>query len=128
MDLWQAPRVAGLRRGFRPPADCFRTQDPAQLVVVVDIAGVDPERVRILAVDRTLVVSGERPRPTAAERPSYRQMEIAYGPFQRLIPIDEDIDPEAATASYEHGLLTIVLPVTPKAHPGRVSIEVKARA
>src|SRR5438093_26330 len=27
-DLWQIPRVAGLRQGFRPPTDCFRTEDP----------------------------------------------------------------------------------------------------
>src|SRR2546421_11799621 len=27
-DLWQVPRFAGLRRGFRPQSDCFRTEDP----------------------------------------------------------------------------------------------------
>jgi HSP20 family protein len=127
-DLWQIPRVAGVRHGFRPPADCFRTEDPTQLVVVVDIAGVDPSQVQIVAAERTLVISGERLRPRAAARPSYRQMEIDYGPFQRQIVLDEDVDASEARATYEDGLLTVVLPLMPRpSRPGRARIEIKAR-
>jgi HSP20 family protein len=126
-DLWQVPRVAGLRRGFRPPADCFRTEDPPKLVVVVDIAGVAPEQVHILVAKGILVVSGER-RPSAEGRPSYRQIEIDYGPFQRQIVLGDEVDAKAARASYEQGLLTIVLPLTKKARSsGKATIEVKAR-
>ena len=32
-DLWQVPRFSGLRAGFRPQIDCYRTADPAELVV-----------------------------------------------------------------------------------------------
>jgi HSP20 family protein len=127
-DLWQIPRVAGMRQGFRPPSDCFRTDDPPRLVVVVDLAGVDPGEIRIVVSDRTLVVTGERRRPGFAARPSYRQMEIDYGPFQRSIPLEEDVDAEAAKATYASGLLTIALPVAPRPPPaGRTRIEVKER-
>ena len=43
-DLWQVPRFAGLRRGFRPHVDCYRTDDPPAVTVVVDLAGIDPEQ------------------------------------------------------------------------------------
>jgi HSP20 family protein len=127
-DLWQLPRVAGLSHGFRPPTDCFRTEDPPQLVVVMEIAGVAAERVQILFGEGILSVSGERRRPTGAPRPSYRQIEIDYGPFQRQIVLGEDVDAEAAQASYENGLLVIVLPIAQKPSTrGKAKIEVKGR-
>lgn len=127
-DLWQIPRVAGLRQGFRPPTDCFRTEDPPELVVVVDIAGVDPADVQILVAENALVVSGVRRRPAAAKRPSYRQLEIDYGLFQHRIALDDDVDAAKATASYRSGLLTILLPIAPKRVRSRkASIEVKVR-
>jgi HSP20 family molecular chaperone IbpA len=110
-DLWQLPRVAGLRHGFRPPTDCFRTEDPPQVVIVVDVAGVDPDGLRVIVAERDVLVSGLRNRPGRGSRPSYDQMEIDYGPFERHVPLADGIDVERASATYEHGLLTVVLPV-----------------
>ena len=111
-DLWEVPRFSGLRRGFRPQCDCYRTDDPPELHVVVELAGVDPERVKVVAADRVLVVAGERTRPPVSGR--YQQMEIEYEPFQRRISLAEPVDPANATATYAQGLLTIVLPVAAK--------------
>ena len=109
-DLWQVTRLGGLRRGFRPLLDCFRTQDPPTYTVVVDLAGVDPERVNVTTADRALVISGERSRAECTGR-SYQQMEIEYGPFQRVIQLPEDVDPSSAEATYEKGLLRVVIPI-----------------
>ena len=123
-DLWQVPRFAGLRGGFHPRADCVRTDDPPRLTVVVELPGVDADDVRISATPRELVGAGERPRPAASGR--YQQLEIDYGPFQRRIPLAEEVDPDGVTASYERGLLTIVLPLARR--PGRpVAIRVGTR-
>jgi HSP20 family protein len=128
-DLWQLPRVAGLRQGFRPPTDCYRTTDPPELVVVLDLAGIDPSDVRVDVVGSTLLVSGQRRRPHAGARPSYRQMEIDYGYFERQVSLEDDLDVESARARYENGLLKIVLPVKPKAtRKERTVIVVKTRA
>ena len=32
-DLWQVPGFAGLRRGFRPHVDCYRTAEPPAVTV-----------------------------------------------------------------------------------------------
>jgi HSP20 family molecular chaperone IbpA len=40
----------------------------------------------------------------------------------RRISLAEDVDPEAAEATYERGLLTVVLPLAQKPRTGRVSI------
>ncbi|MHB1243046.1 MAG: Hsp20/alpha crystallin family protein [Gaiellaceae bacterium] len=117
-DLWQVPRFAGLRSGFRPAVDCFSTDDPPQLVIVVELAGVDPESIEIAVEERALTISGERPRPRVAGQ-VYQQAEIDYGRFERRLALDRDIDTKSADASYEAGMLRITLPVAQRAPRGR---------
>jgi HSP20 family protein len=124
-DLWQVPRFAGVRRGFRPNVDCFHTDDPHALTVVVELPGVEPSSVRVVAGERLLVVAGERTRPKVAGR-VYQQMEIEYGPFQRQVRLAEDVDPQRAEARFENGVLTIALPVVeqaPAAGRYRITVE-----
>jgi len=126
-DLWQVPRFAGTRRGFRPNVDSFHTDEPHELTVVIDLPGVDPSSLELVVGERVLAIGGERRRPKVDGGVSYQQMEIEYGPFTRHVRLSEDVDPERAHARYEHGVVTITLPVTDKPAPrGRVSIEVGA--
>lgn len=109
-DLWQMPAFAGQRRGFRPQCDCFRTDDPPTLHVVVELPGVDPDTVEVSAAGRMLTVAGQRERPKPAGA-RYQSMEIDYGSFQRRIELGEEVDVTRATALYERGMLKLVLPV-----------------
>jgi len=124
-DLWQVPRFSGMRHGFRPNVDCFHTDDPHALTVVVELPGVDPQSVRVVAGERLLVIAGERKRPRVPGR-VYQQMEIEYGQFRRQVHLAEDIDPEGAVARFQHGVLTVQLPVVDKAPAeGRYRITVE---
>jgi HSP20 family protein len=106
--------------------DCVRSEDPAELHVFVELPGVDPAAIQVIAADRVLVVAGERCRPALGGR--YEQMEIEYGPFQRRIPLGEPVDTAAATARYERGVLTVELPIAPRPVTGeRVSIAIGGR-
>jgi HSP20 family protein len=124
-DLWQVSHIGGLRRGFRPQLDCFQTEDPATFTVVMDIAGIDPERVRVTTSDRSLVISGERRRDESGGR-TYQQMEVEYGPFQRVIQLPEDADPANAEATYDKGLLRIVMPIA-KPAPRERPVPIRVR-
>ncbi|HVC88897.1 MAG TPA: Hsp20/alpha crystallin family protein [Gaiellaceae bacterium] len=124
-DLWQVPRFAGLRRGFRPNVDCFHTDEPHALTVVVELPGVDPGSVRVVVGERVCVIAGERQRPQVPGR-VYQQVEIEYGPFERRVRLAEDVDPEQACARFEHGVLTVELPIADRAPPaGRYRITVE---
>jgi HSP20 family protein len=112
-DLWQVSRLSGLRRGFRPQVDSFRTEDPPSYTVLVDIAGIDPEKVNVTAVEGALFVTGERPREICEGR-VYHQIEIEHGPFERVVRLPEDADLTHAEARYERGLLRIEIPVAVK--------------
>jgi len=123
-DLWQVPRFSGLRHGFAPAVDCFATNDPNQLVVVVELAGVDPASIEIRVAEQTLTISGQRARPRV-DGQVYQQAEIAYGRFERRIPLGHDIAPASASAAYEAGMLRITLPVAKRASRGAVAIVVR---
>jgi HSP20 family protein len=124
-DLWQVPRFSGHRSGFRPAVDCFVTAEPPQLVVVVELAGVDPDSIEIAAAERALTISGNRARPREPGQ-VYQQAEIDYGPFERRLQLDREIDAAAAVAAYEAGLLRITLPLAERAsRRRRVAIVVR---
>ena len=116
-DLWQVfPFSRGIRRGYRPEADVYRTEDPPALTVVVELPGVDPNEVRVIASPQALLIAGERRRPKDC------------GQYQQLVTLAEDVDPEQATATYERGFLTIKLPIAPKPAPAeRIAIVVTSR-
>jgi HSP20 family protein len=126
-DLWHLPRFVGGRRGFRPQVDCIRSEDPPELQVVVELPGVDPMSIQVVAADHVLVVAGERRRPEVSGR--YQQLEIEYGPFQRRIQLEDPVDPASATARFENGMLTVVLPIAEQAPQAEgVSIVIRGRA
>jgi HSP20 family protein len=126
-DLWSVPRFVVARRGFRPSVDCIRSDDPPALHVVVELPGVDADSIQVIAADRVLLVAGERCRPPVSGR--YQQMELEYGPFQRRISLAEPVDTAAATARYERGLLTVVLPIAPRpTKRERVAITIGAKS
>ena len=126
-DLWQVPRFTGLRRGFRPAVDCFETSDPRELVVVVELAGVDPETLEIAVQEQALTITGERTRPRTPGQ-LYQQAEIEYGRFERRLSLAHDVDPKAASASYESGLLRLTLPIADRPRGRRpIAIDVRRR-
>jgi HSP20 family protein len=117
-DLWQVPRFTGLRHGFRPAVDCYVTDDPHELNLLVELAGVDPASIEIAVDEQALTISGDRARPRIGGQ-VYQQAEIEYGHFERLIPLGHDVAAGSASATYEAGMLRITLPIAKRAARGR---------
>jgi HSP20 family protein len=124
-ELWQVPRFSGLRAGFRPHVDCYRTEE--SLTVLVELPGVDPDAVDLHVADGRLSIAGTRQRPRY-EGQVYQQMELDYGPFRRQVALDADVDVARADATYDRGILTIVLPLAQRPAKGeRMVIAVTRR-
>jgi HSP20 family protein len=98
------------RGGFSPAVDVYYTADPPRAVVRADLAGIDPQEIELQIRGRELVLSGQR-RPQPGEERVYQQLEIEHGPFRRVVALGVDVDNEAASASYEDGILTVELPL-----------------
>jgi HSP20 family molecular chaperone IbpA len=58
----------------------------------------------------------------------YEHIEIDYGRFERRIALGDDLDAGEAEAVYDHGLLTITLPLAQRSSgPVRVPVTRTAR-
>ena len=84
--------------------DCFDTDEPHELTVVLELPGIDPDSDRGRRRRALAPVAGERERPRV-DGQVYQQMEIEYGLFERVLKLTEDVDVDAATASYDRGML-----------------------
>ena len=108
-DVFERSGIAP-RRGFSPAVDVYYAGDPPYAVVEADLAGVSPRDVTIEVRGRQLVISGER-RAIESEGRLYQQIEIAHGPFRRIVELGVDVHAEEARATYEDGVLRIEIPI-----------------
>jgi HSP20 family protein len=91
--------------GWAPRADIYETAD--HILVVVEVPGVERSDIEIVVQGRYLRVSGTRGEPSAAGCMRWHQMEIAYGPFERVVALPAEADPERIEATYRDGFLRI---------------------
>jgi HSP20 family protein len=61
-----------------------------------------------------------------AEDKRYIRREWSYGPYQRSLTLPMEIDVDKATASYDNGVLTVVMPKLVPAPPQKVPISDEA--
>jgi len=54
-------------------------------------------------------------------------MEIAHGPFRRVVELGADVEAESASATYEDGILRIEIPLVEQADEAR-RIPIEGRA
>jgi len=93
-------------RVWHPPTDVC--EDDKNVIVQVEIAGIEQDDFHVELVDRTLVIGGERRLPPG--RQTYHNMEIHYGRFCSQVRIDWSIQESDIEASYENGFLYVRLP------------------
>lgn len=109
---------------WQPPTDVYQTKDA--VFVRANVAGVDPGEVTVTVDQHRLIIEGRRRDTSRSPGAQFRQMEIEYGPFRRVVPLPGAIDPSGARASCRHGLLEITAPQAPTVPAARVVIRVVA--
>jgi HSP20 family protein len=101
---------------FSPNADLFIDEEGRRLVAVIEVAGAEPESLRIGLDERHLVATGRRREPARVRRGSFVQKEIAHGEFVKRVPLPVPIEYEGVVATYEDGLLVVVAPIAATAY------------
>ena len=111
--LWGQGRQAVM------PLDAYRHGD--QLVVHLDVPGVDPASIELTVEKNVLTVRAER-QAKAGEGSEWLVNERPQGSFSRQLFLGEALDAEHIEASYDHGVLTVTVPVAEAAKPRKVEI------
>jgi HSP20 family protein len=109
------------------PVDAYRLGD--RFYLHLDIPGVDPESIEVTVEKNSLAVSAERvvAHPEAGEG-SWIIRERPQGSFSRRFMLGEALDTERIEAGYDHGVLTISIPVAEQAKPRKINIGVTDKA
>ena len=105
------------------PMDAYRRN--GDFVVHFDVPGVDPSSIDLTVEKNVLTVTAERhfqrqegDEITVSERPQ--------GRFNRQLFLGESLDAERISANYDHGVLTLHIPVAERAKPRKVEISAGA--
>jgi HSP20 family protein len=103
-----------------PAADIYETDD--DLVVNIDLPGVDPKLVEVRVENNVLTIRGERQFDPKQNSESYHRVERSYGPFGRAFTLSTSVNPEKIRATYQSGILTIVLSKAESAKPRKIEV------
>jgi HSP20 family protein len=121
LDRWAGHVWGGAFRGGAMPMDAFRRGD--SVVVNFDLPGVDPATVELTVERNVLTVKAERPavhgsedEVLVAERPT--------GQFTRRLFLGQSLDTDRVEAHYDHGVLSLTIPVAERAKSRRIEIGV----
>ena len=108
----------GLRSGFLP-ADAYRKGD--RFYLHIDLPGVDPDSVDVTVEKNTLTVSGERNWEIDPEDQVILSERLT-GSFSRQFFLGESLDTDAIEAGYDHGVLTLVIPIAETAKARKIVV------
>ena len=116
----QPPSPPAPAQDWQPPTDIW--EDDQQLVLVLELAGVDQSAVDIQIEEQLLIVSGQRQLEEAEGR-QYQRVERSYGSFCRQFNLPSAVERGRVRASCEQGLLRIVLPKSDRQQPLHIAID-----
>jgi HSP20 family protein len=117
-DVFERTRIARRGTGFVPAVDVAYTSEPPRVVVTAELAGVDADQLDLEIQGRKLILSGQRGQ-AEVEGDIYQLVEIERGSFRRIVELGVEVDPAAARASYEDGMLRVELPLAAPEHARR---------
>ena len=108
---------------LRPAMDVI--ENDTSITVRVDLPGLSPDNVNVELQNDMLTISGEMGDTIEKENDRYHYRERRRGSFRRSLRLPQTLDTSKVDASFENGVLTVVLPKLPEAQPKQ--IEVKRR-
>ncbi|MBI5709008.1 MAG: Hsp20/alpha crystallin family protein [Candidatus Eisenbacteria bacterium] len=106
---------------WSPPADLVVSEHGAR--VILELAGVPREGVKVQLRGNVLEVSGRRDPPQESAGTHYHRAEIYFGDFHRLVELPWEADPAKVDAIYRDGMLEIRLRPAPLSQRTEVPIE-----
>ncbi len=109
----------GNQRANYMPADAYRMGE--RFYIHVDLPGVDPDSIDVEIEKNSLTISAER-KWDRDEETQVLLNERPSGSFSRQFYLGEGLDTENIEAGYDHGVLTVSIPVAEAAKSRKISV------
>jgi HSP20 family protein len=108
---------------FVPAVEAYVDKEGKKYVCRVTIPGIEPKDLQIHAQGNLLTIRGERKLTHRAKQAELFEEEIAYGVFERTLPLPEGVNAEKLTAEYVNGVLEIAAPIAAAALPRKIEVK-----
>jgi HSP20 family protein len=89
------------------PIEYYKEGD--NLVVEVDVPGMDPKEIEVTISGDVLKVAGEREDNCREKQRDCILTEVRYGHFERSIRVPQGLESDQILASYDRGILKLVI-------------------
>lgn len=103
-----------------PPLNLL--QDDANLYAELELPGVAPENVEILAQGDTLTIKGSRRIAHDERTKQVIRSERVGGSFERTMTLPVEVDSDKVSATLKDGVLTITLPKAQAVLPRKIAV------
>ena len=113
------PGQAG-QRAWAPALDI--AERPDAYLVTVEVPGVKPEDLDITLEGGVLTVQGERRFQDESTDQQWHRVERRYGAFRRSITLPSQVQADKVEASFDNGLLHVLVLKAEAAMPKRIEI------
>jgi HSP20 family protein len=100
------------------PMDAWREGD--HFVIEFDLPGVSRDAIDLDVERNVLTVRADRPTPQTENQ--MLANERTRGSFSRQLVLGDNLDLEKVSASYESGVLRLVIPVAERAKPRKITV------
>ena len=107
---------------YAPDIDVRETDN--EILVNVEIAGMDEKDLKVSVRENILTLKGEKKQEEETEGTTYRINERCYGQFERTITLPTNIKTDAITAHYKNGILAVTLPKAEEVKPREITVKV----
>jgi HSP20 family protein len=114
---------AGDRAGtaaWAPALDISERKDA--YLVTAELPGVEADDLEITLEDGLLTIGGERHFAHDSSEQQFHRVERRYGAFRRAITLPAHVLAEGIEASFENGVLQLVVPKAEEAKPRTISV------
>ena len=116
----RARQSQGGGRVWAPALDISERKDA--YVVTVEVPGVNADDLDITLEDGLLTIQGERHVTSESSEQQYHRVERRYGSFRRSITLPSHVQADAIEASFENGVLEVVVPKAEEAKPKKITV------
>jgi len=106
-----------------PAVEAYVDKEAKKYICKVTLPGVELKDVEVHAQNNLLTIRAERKVTREKKEVEYYETEIAYGVFERNLPLPEGVLAEKLTAEYTNGVLEITAPVAAVALPRKIEIK-----
>jgi HSP20 family protein len=105
---------------WAPAVDISERKDA--YLVTVELPGLKPEDLDITMEDSLLTIQGERQLTSESSEQQFHRVERRYGAFRRSITLPAHVTAEGIQASFEDGVLQLLVPKAEEAKPKHIQV------